>query len=418
MAGIHTEKARPIRRATAASQPTFVGAARPKYVIPGMDVYQAALARVRWLFDEFDNKVSVSNSGGKDSTVVVELALAVARERDALPLRVTWLDQECEFEATVAYQRWMADRPEIDFRWYQIPFRLFNATNHEDPWLNVWGEGEEWVRAKEPDSIHVNPFTRRDGTPVDRFKEVLAEININSGGGAILTGMRCEESPARRLFMTTKPSYKWVTWGSEGWSRPGCEPYWMFHPIYDWSYRDVWKAIHDNGWRYNTHYDTQFRYGVPVKNMRVSNYHHETALAALLYLQEAEPETWNAATRRLSGINTFGQMKQDIYIQDLPYMFASWDEYLEHLIANLVPKDEYRTTFRRMWANLVNALPGYPRERLARVMVGAVLGNDLYGTSIDMYLVNNRSKAKVAAAKRARADEEAFTMGVDEIGVA
>ncbi len=372
---------------------------------------------MRWLFEEFDGKVSVSNSGGKDSTVVVELALMVARERGELPLSVTWLDQECEFQATVDYQRWMADRPEINFHWYQIPFKLFNATNHEDPWLNVWGEGEEWVRAKEPDSIHDNPFRNKDGSVVDRFKEVLSEINIASGGGAILTGMRCEESPARRLFMTTAPSYKWVTWGSEGWHRPGFEDYFMFHPIYDWSYRDVWKAIHDHSWRYNTHYDTQFRYGVPIKNMRVSNYHHETALAALLYLQEAEPETWEAATRRLSGINTFGQLKQDAYIRDLPYMFSSWEEYLNYLIDNLVPKEEYRATFRKMYKNMIHALPGMDLNRIGQVMVTAVLGNDLYGTTTDMFMVNHRGRAKAAAAAARLAEntDDAFTMGKGEV---
>ena len=413
---IHTAKAKPIKRAAAAGQPTFVGAARPKYVIPGTDVWEAALGRTRWLFEEFDGKVSVSNSGGKDSTVVVELALRVARERGELPLNVTWLDQECEFAATVDYQRWMADRPEIKFHWYQVPFKLFNATNHEDPWLNVWGEGEEWVRPKEPDSIHDNPFRRKDGSVVDRFKELLSEINMASGGGAILTGMRCEESPARRLFMTTAPSYKWVTWGSEGWHREGCEDYWMFHPVYDWSYRDVWKAIHDNGWHYNTHYDTQFRYGVPVKNMRVSNYHHETALSALLYLQEAEPETWDAATRRLTGINTFGQLQKDAYVRELPYMFKDWDEYLEHLISHLVENPEYQATFRKMHRNMVNALPGMDRARIAQVMAVAVCGNDLYGTTTDMFMVNNRGKMKAAAAAKRKAEntDDAFTTGRDE----
>lgn len=411
--GVYVSKAAPQSREHAASRPLFTGPSRPKYVMTQGNVFDAALGRMRWLFDEFDNKVSVSNSGGKDSTVVVELALMVARERNALPLNVMWLDQECEFAATVDYQRWMADRPEINFHWYQIPFRLFNATNHDDPWLRVWGEGEEWVREKEIDSIHENTF----GT--DRFKEVLSEINIASGGGAILTGMRNEESPARRLFMTTKPCYKWVTWGSEGWHREGHEDYWMFHPIYDWSYRDIWKAIYDHGWKYNTHYDVQFQYGVPVRNMRVSNYHHETALAALLYLQEAEPETWDAATRRLSGISTFGHMQNDIYVTELPYMFADWDEYLHYLIDNLIPKEEYRETFRKMHARMLAAMPDFSRPRIAQVMVSAVLGNDLYGTNVDNFMVSNRGKEKVRAKKaaalaRAENNEELFTMGKDE----
>lgn len=410
--GVHTKKRKPISRAESAARPLINGRARPRYQID-LDVYEAALQRVRWLFDEFDNKVSVSNSGGKDSTVVLELAAKVNAERGLPPLRVMWLDQECEFDATVRYQRYIAQREDIDFHWYQIPFRLYNATNHDDPWLNVWGEGEEWVREKEPYSIHENPFTKRDGTPVDRFKEVLAEINIHSGGGAILTGMRSEESPARRLTMTTKPMYKWVTWCSEGHKRKGFEPYYMFHPIYDWMTRDVWKAIHDNDWVYNDHYDTMFRYGVPTKNMRVSNYHHETALSSLLYLQEAEPETWEKATSRLAGVNTFGQLKNDVYVKDLPYMFKDWEEYLHHLIDNLVPSEEYRETFRKQYTRMLNALPDFDKDRVAQVVTSSVLSNDLYGTKIDMFLVTNSGKSK-ARKKQAEEQELAFTGGSDE----
>jgi hypothetical protein len=84
-----------VRRATKPSsrklndaRPLITGPARPKYVMAGLNVFDAALDRIRWLFDEFDNQVMVCNSGGKDSTVVLELALMVAKERACLPLHV------------------------------------------------------------------------------------------------------------------------------------------------------------------------------------------------------------------------------------------------------------------------------------------------------------------------------------------
>lgn len=405
--GVQPVRARRMSRREANEAPLFSGrAAHPMYVVPNLNVYQAALDRIRWLYDEFDGQVSVSTSGGKDSTVVVELALTVARERDRLPLRVMWLDQECEYAATVRYQRWMADREEIDFHWYQVPFKLFNATNHEDPWLRVWGEGEEWAREKEPDSIHENPFRRPDGSVVDRFKELLDYIN-KTMGGATLTGMRCEESPARRMYMTTNPAYKWATWSRRDKERKGS--YYIFNPIYDWTFRDVWKSIYENGWTYNSHYDSQFRYGVPNRSMRVSNYHHETALLSLRYLQEVEPETWEAATRRLQGINTFGQLQEDVGVRELPFMFTDWDDYLEHLIENLVPEPEYRETFRRWRRKLDTSLPGCDKTKKARAVVNAVLKNDLYGTTIESFRLNHRDLS--ASAMRARDEmEEAFTM--------
>ena len=47
------------------------------------NVWDLALARMRRLFDEFEN-VIISSSGGKDSAVIMELALIVAEETDCL----------------------------------------------------------------------------------------------------------------------------------------------------------------------------------------------------------------------------------------------------------------------------------------------------------------------------------------------
>ena len=44
------------------------------------NVFDCALDRIRWVFREFNGNVIVSISGGKDSTVVMELALMVMRE--------------------------------------------------------------------------------------------------------------------------------------------------------------------------------------------------------------------------------------------------------------------------------------------------------------------------------------------------
>ena len=53
----------------------------------GMDVFSAARLRLEKVFDAFE-RVYVSFSGGKDSGVVVQLALDIAREKGRLPLDV------------------------------------------------------------------------------------------------------------------------------------------------------------------------------------------------------------------------------------------------------------------------------------------------------------------------------------------
>lgn len=368
--------------------PVFVGKARPKYVDTELNVYDAALGRIRWLFEEFDGKVSVSCSGGKDSTVVVELAAMVAKERGDLPLDVWWLDQETEFQATVDYMRYlMYERDDINLRWYQIPWRLENATDLKGQWLNVWGEGEEWMRPKEPNSIHENTFGE------DTWYELLNQINCKTCHPCILDGMRIEESPSRRLSSTSRPMYKWVTWSVTAKDRQdkNAPVKYRFHPIYDWSFRDVWKAIYMNDWKYNRHYDQLFQRGVPVKSMRVSNFHHDQALDSLKWLQELEPETWERATKRLQGISSFGHLQDDQYLKELPYMFNDWPEYMHHLIDTLIPDPDDRPIFRNRFEKFKRKYGKYVSiDSIAVEIINEVVSGDYYGVQAKAFEVNHR----------------------------
>lgn len=76
------------------------------------NVYDSALKRIRYLFDEFPNIV-VAFSGGKDSTVCLQLALIVAREKKRLPLKVAFIDQEAEWDTVIDYIREVMYNPEI-----------------------------------------------------------------------------------------------------------------------------------------------------------------------------------------------------------------------------------------------------------------------------------------------------------------
>lgn len=341
----------------------------------GRNVLQAALARIGWLFDEFlgnGRPLCVSTSGGKDSTVVFELARIVAAEKGLAKLPIMWLDQECEYQSTVDYVRWQMHQPDVDPYWFQVPFRLTNSTSHNEheQFLHVWDpEAEDrWMRPKEPDSIHDNIY----GT--DRFYPTLTAISdFHFRGGANLCGMRAEEAPGRRVGLTGQATYKWITWG---WCGPN---HYVFSPLYDWTWRDVWKAIHEFGWNYNIHYDRLYQFGVPTKNMRVSNFHHETAVWSLFHLQEVEPETYARATQRLEGIHTYAHLGvKDFRNRELPYMFDTWLEYRDYLVEHL-PTPANAQRFKAKWAKLREQFPAAYAERaeqLAQAEANSVIMND------------------------------------------
>ena len=119
-------------------------------------VWDVALERINRIFDEFDNNIIISTSGGKDSTVTMELALKVAEERGCLPVKMMFLDQEAEYRMTIEYMRKAMADPRVEPLWIQAPIKLFNATSMDDPWLMCWAEGDEWMRPKEDISIKEN----------------------------------------------------------------------------------------------------------------------------------------------------------------------------------------------------------------------------------------------------------------------
>ena len=91
-------------------------------------VYEAAQERITWLFDEFE-RVIVDFSGGKDSTVILNLALEIADQKGRLPLTVRFLDQEAEWQGVIDYVETVMMDDRIDPMWLQIPFRLSNSTS-------------------------------------------------------------------------------------------------------------------------------------------------------------------------------------------------------------------------------------------------------------------------------------------------
>ena len=117
-----------------------------------IDVLAAVKKRIEILFDNYDN-ISLSFSGGKDSTALFHLVNAEAIKRDRKFI-LYFQDQEAEYQGTIDFVEWAMTQPNVIPLWYQVPIFMTNAASQQQLFLWAWGEGEEWVRNKHPIAIH------------------------------------------------------------------------------------------------------------------------------------------------------------------------------------------------------------------------------------------------------------------------
>lgn len=348
------------------------------------NVYEESLKRIERIFDIFDNVV-VAFSGGKDSTVCLELTIEVARKLNKLPVNVMFLDQEAEWTEAIDYIRRTSQRPEVKMYWMQFPFRLSNATSETNDWLWCWKEGEKWIREKEPIALTENVY----GTT--RFKALFARmLDYHFGeNSACIGGVRSEESPGRHLSLTTVAKVEEITWAK---ANNKNKRQFTVYPIYDWSFKDVWSAIAKNNWDYCAIYDKMYQKGVATQNMRVSNLHHETAVTALDILQEVDRDLWQKLTERLEGINTYKHVSSMYRPSELPYMFKDWVEYRDYLLEKLITNEQHKATFKRYFEKLdLEYTHPAIRRKMAMECVGAILVNDHWSVKIDNFVVRQET---------------------------
>ena len=353
-------------------------------------VYDAAIERIEYLFEQFET-VYVSFSGGKDSTVVLNLTLEVAERLGRLPVKVFFLDQEAEWQAVIDYVTTIMYDPRVEPYWLQVPFKLTNSTSETENYLNCWDPDKEavWMRPKDPVAIKENTFNETRFHMM--FHAIMATWHPDEKA-CMIGGVRTEESPARYQALTTNPKYQHVTWGKR--LNKDKYPHWTFYPIYDWGYRDVWKYIHEKGADYCKIYDYFYQHGVNVRDMRVSSLHHQTAVRSLYYLQEIEQETWDKMVRRIGGIHVtrnmqMGEMFQTV--KKLPWMFRSWAEYRDHLLDKLITNDEWKVKYRERFARddaFYNLMTN--PDRIVKVHIVTILANDTDFTKLNDFYVQPR----------------------------
>lgn len=260
-----------------------------------MNVFDAALNRLQELYEQ-DHTIVVSQSGGKDSTICMELAIMAADAAGKLPINVIHRDEEILFPNTYEYLDRVASRPEVNMHHVWAGQPVVNVFNRKNPYWWIFDETiprDEWVRqppdyAYQIEEKNINALVTKDRFPTKEGKDLLACI-----------GLRVQESPNRRMGLFSSKGH--IT-------KPNNMGTKYLRPIYDWTDGDVWKAIQDFKWDYNHAYDVMVKHGRSKNKLRIAPLTMTTAgIPDLQLAQKAWPQWFDRVCHRLDGIRTVTQ---------------------------------------------------------------------------------------------------------------
>lgn len=264
------------------------------------DVAELARERMADCFRRFD-RVVVWFSGGKDSTVVLDLAYEVARSMGRLPLEAVHWDEEAIHPETVEYVQRVSERDGISLRWFCYPVKHRNACSREEPWWYPWAPEDEakWCRPLPAKAITALPRTPSERLPIPQLNgHVLGDRACST---IILTGIRAQESLRRLRIVMMKEHDNWLS------QDPHAPHVMIAKPIYDWTTEDVWTAPRLFGWDYNRAYDVMTLAGVSRHGQRVCPPYGEEPLQGLWRYAECWPHLWEKMIARVPGAATAGR---------------------------------------------------------------------------------------------------------------
>lgn len=302
----------------------------------GDNVFVRALDRIRECFRM--GEVVVSFSGGKDSTICLELALIVARELNRLPLSVIMNDEEIMYPGVYEYAERIANNPEVDFHWVYMNNPNLNPFNREIPYwwaFDPFLPEEEWVRKYPASAYKVDE--------IDLYYLVTEKRFPNFGERDIIdfVGLRAEESPKRAMTIASCGGNfytgRWTSYslGVKEDVHPAIRTAW---PIYDWRVGDVWKAINEFQWDYCSTYDVMFKMGMKARELRIAPITmNGAAINQLSIIYRAFPGWFDKASKRLPGLRTAAKFGSRV-VTPQRRLEETWEQCFHRVCVEDAPK--------------------------------------------------------------------------------
>jgi len=270
----------------------------------GIDVLTAAKERIKWTFDNFE-RIYISFSAGKDSTLMLHLVMDEAKNRNR-KIGCLFIDWECQISHTIRFAKEMySEYAEwIDPYWVALPMKTWNATSQFEPEWTAWDKNKKDLWVRQPDEISITdgsifPFYF-DGMPFEEFVPCFGEWYAQGQECAAFIGIRADESLNRfRTIARDKPMYE-----GKPWTTKVIADCWNVYPIYDWKTTDLWTYFAKFEKPYNKLYDRMHQAGIKLSQMRICEPFGDEARKGLWLYQVVEPEMWAKVCLRVAGANT------------------------------------------------------------------------------------------------------------------
>lgn len=342
------------------------------------NVLDAAIERYRFIFEEF-NHVYFSLSGGKDSSVMLELADMVANEVGA-SYDVLSIHLEAQYKDTINHIEYLRNHLQHydDFYWVCLPLSLRNGVSVFDPKWICWDDEkkDKWIRSIPDGAITVDnnpfPFFYKE-MEFEEFVPLFARWYSKKNNNEMCAcgiGIRSDESlnRFRTIISSVKDTYKDKPWTTRLKINNQPENIYNFYPIYDWRTEDIWGAVAKYDWEYNQVYEKMYKNNVGIHQQRLCQFFGDDQKGGLDQIRMLEPETWERSLQRMAGVN-FGNIYARTSIlgnmkSEKPE-HMSWKEYSIFLLESLglyVPelRDHYTKKIDKWliwWENAIGIKP-------------------------------------------------------------